>query len=264
MRWLNRKIFRAFLAMTWHTFRTTALGKRGIAIICLGLTPAIGILIASIARNAAVVSDAHDIYKAAMSYLLLGAFTPFAALFLFSTIIAEDVERGTAPYIFTRALPRPTLFLAQYRANAALLLLIAAISMLAFHLILDLRTTAQFRLKELGAHILAAAFAILSYGSIFGLLAVAFRRPMLIGFIFLACEMVLGSEISAANRLTLTYYVRSIAYRLVSSPDPSLTGAARPADLLPAALTIAVLTLVTLVIAMTLSAFKELRVQRPA
>ena len=264
MRWLTRKMLRAFFAMAWHTFRTTALGKRGIAITCLGLTPAVGILVASIARHPAVVADADAIYKAAMSYVLLGAFTPFAALFLFSTIIGEDVDRGTAPYILTRALPRPVLFLAQYRANAALLLVVAAISMAAFHLTLDLRTPANFRLREMGAYILAATLAIISYGSIFGLLAVALRHPMILGFVFLIYEMSLGSEISAANRLTLTYYVRSIAYRLVSSPDPSLRGAARPAGLLPAVLTIAALTFVTLAIAMTVSAFKELRVQRPS
>jgi len=263
MRWLRRKVLRAFWTMMCHTIRRTALGRRGIAILCVGLTPAVGILIASMAQHAAVSESAEEIYTVGMSYVLLAFFAPLAALLLFGSIIREDVERGTAPYIFTRALPRPLIFLAQYRANAVVLILIFVITALSFHLILRWRTAAQVPLRTLAAYLLGGALATLSYGAIFAILAALTRRTMILGFMFVGYETVLGSEVSALNRITLTYYLRSLVYRVAASPDLSLRRAARHADLLPAILVIAALTLLTVALAMTVCAFKEFHVRRP-
>ncbi|MBI4563883.1 MAG: ABC transporter permease [Planctomycetes bacterium] len=177
------------------------------------------------------------------------------ALLYGTSVISSEIEDKTLTYLFTRPLPRWQLIVGKYVAIVACLTPPALVSLCACWLVLGLEGGYEMLLGQM----LATAGAVAAYTAIFSMIGSYFhKRPLVIGAIYAAIEILLSFIPALVSSLTVSYFLRSLAVRLVDVDLPKemlrlLGGASLPG----AAATLALMIAAALVLSSLATMRKE-------
>ena len=137
---------------------------------------------------------------------------PVLGIFYGTSLIADEVEDKTITYLFTRPIRRGAVLLGKYLAYLACTILVVLPSVtLVYLLVVPMRGSlgASFLdlLKDLGL----LALGLAAYGALFAFVGAKFKRPLLIGLIFIfGWEQAALALPGYMKRFTIAYYVQGL------------------------------------------------------
>jgi ABC-type transport system involved in multi-copper enzyme maturation permease subunit len=148
-----------------------------------------------------------------MIWVLYLRFTvPILGVFYGTSLVADEVDDKTITYLFSRPISRGAVVVGKYLAYFVVTTFVVLPSVMLVYLLIvpirgDLAGSFIPAVKDLG--LLAVGLAV--YGGLFAFIGAQFKRPLLIGLVF-----VFGWEPAALafpgylRRFTLAYYVQAL------------------------------------------------------
>ncbi len=185
-----------------------------------------------------------DVYGQIVALYLVRNVVPLVALFLASSLIADEVEGKTITFLLTRPVPKEAIFVGKFGAyllGSAALALPAVV--LAFVIVVSRDGMSAVGTHSLGMlrDLLVVFLGLAVYGALFALLGILLRRPVLPGLAFLFVWEMLANVPGWLPRLTITAWLRSLVpYTIPVEGLEALFG--RP---LPVSVSVAVLLVLT-------------------
>jgi ABC-type transport system involved in multi-copper enzyme maturation permease subunit len=145
-------------------------------------------------------------------WLYLRFIVPVLALYYGTALVADEVEDKTITYLFTRPIKRGAVLLGKFLAYFVCTVMVVLPSLMLVYFLMglsgsSLAATFPSLLKDLGLIVLG----LLAYGGLFAWVGARFKRPLVIGLIF-----VFGWEQFALvipgyiRQLTIAYYIQSM------------------------------------------------------
>jgi len=145
---------------------------------------------------------------------ITGFLIPLSTLFFGTSLIADEVEGGTLPYLFGRPVKREWLFLSKVAAMIAVLAAGVWTSVLgtyALALSIDGAGALSRELGALAGDLAVTGLAVLAYGALFALVGLALKKPLfwglLIGF---GWENLVAWLPGFLKRLTLLFHLHTL------------------------------------------------------
>jgi ABC-type transport system involved in multi-copper enzyme maturation permease subunit len=185
-----------------------------------------------------------DFYGNIVAYYYLRFALPVTALFYATALIADEVDGKTLTYLITRPVRRSAILIGKFAAYVATTL---TLSLPAIVVSFFLLATANgwsgigSRVGDLFRDLGVMALALVSYGALFTLVGVLLRRPVIPGLLFIFVWELVANLPGYMPRFTLTAWLQS----LIRHRPPQEGVSAIFGQVLPAALSLQVLTLVT-------------------
>ena len=185
-----------------------------------------------------------DFYGNIVAYYYLRFALPVTALFYATALIADEVDGKTLTYLITRPVRRSAILIGKFVAYVATTL---TLSLPAIVVSFFLLATANgwsgigSRVGDLFRDLGVMALALVSYGALFTLVGVLLRRPVIPGLLFIFVWELVANLPGYMPRFTLTAWLQS----LIRHRPPQEGVSAIFGQVLPAALSLQVLTLVT-------------------
>jgi hypothetical protein len=137
---------------------------------------------------------------------------PVLGVFYGTSLMADEVEDKTITYLFTRPIPRGAVLVGKYIAYLACTVCVVLPSVvLVYLLIVPLRGSIGAAFPDLLKDLLLLGLGLAVYGAVFAFVGAKFKRPLLIGLIF-----VFGWEQAALafpgylKQFTVMYYLQAI------------------------------------------------------
>ncbi len=155
----------------------------------------------------------HDLYALIVVRYWLRNVLPLAALFYATSLVADEVEGRTLPYLVTRPLTRASIFAGKFGAYLATTLSAALPAcVVTFYLLLSTRGFSALgsAASDLFRDLAVITLALVAYGALFALVGVLLKRPLIPGLVFLYGWELLASLPGYLPRLTLTAWLRSL------------------------------------------------------
>jgi ABC-2 type transport system permease protein len=231
-----RRVFAFFFFLVGKTGRSRVF-------FLLGLIP---VAIAVVVRIF-VAGRAEDIV-AVFNEILIVFFVTFdiviLSLFYGTSIVGEEIEGRTLPYLITRPLSKPAIFLGKYAAYVALMFVMVWTSLFLSFFIMNGH---RFRDPVLYLTFLryagALGLGIIAYTAFFAFLGTFLKRAIVVGLLFgFGWENVIQYFPGSTQKFSLVHYMKSLMPRRASGgPLSMLLFRLEPTD--PA---VAVLTLVAI------------------
>ena len=134
---------------------------------------------------------------------------PVLGVFYGTSLIADEVEDKTLTYLFSRPIPKGAVLIGKYFAYMVCTLFVVLPSvMLVYLLIVPLQGSLGAAFPDLLKDLALLSLGLASYGALFAFIGAKFKRPLLVGLIF-----IFGWEQAA---LTFPGYMRyyTVAYYL--------------------------------------------------
>ena len=145
----------------------------------------------------------------------LNFIVPFLALLYGTMLISSEREAHTLTYLVTRPVPRWLVALVKYAAAAVVCLAGIALSMFIAYTALGLKTGIAPVVENLRYWVLlagVAGIAMVVYLALFFFVGMRFRRPAVIGLVFIVVwEWFVGLVPGIIRFVTLVHYPRSLA-----------------------------------------------------
>jgi len=139
-----------------------------------------------------------------------------AALLYGASLMAGEIEDKTLTYLFTRALPRWKVLLGKYLATASALSILSVGSMSVSYILCSMPIGPRVWFA-LTTSITSACFAYTALFCLLGLFVP--RRAIPVGLIYaVIVEGVLSIVPALVNELTVSYYMRSLAWHIADLP----------------------------------------------
>jgi ABC-type transport system involved in multi-copper enzyme maturation permease subunit len=185
-----------------------------------------------------------DFYGNIVVYYYLRFALPVTALFYATALIADEVDGKTLTYLITRPVRRSAILVGKFAAYVATTL---TLSLPAIVVSFFLLATANgwsgigSRVGDLFRDLGVMALALVAYGALFTLVGVVLRRPVIPGLLFIFVWELVANLPGYMPRFTLTAWLQS----LIRHRPPQEGVSAIFGQVLPAALSLQVLTLVT-------------------
>jgi ABC-2 type transport system permease protein len=180
----------------------------------LGLIP---VAIAVLVRI--VMAGKGDGAGAVFNEILMVFFVTFdiviMSLFYGTSIVAEEVDGRTLPYLASRPLAKPAIFLGKYAACVCLMVFIVTTSLLLSFFILNGQ---RFREADLYLTFLrdagVLALGILAYTALFAFLGAFLKRAIIVGLIFgFGWENIIQYFPGSTQKFSLVHYMKSLLPR---------------------------------------------------
>jgi ABC-2 type transport system permease protein len=156
-----------------------------------------------------------DMYALLVVFYWIRNVLPLVALFYATALVADEVEGRTLTYLTTRPVSRDAIFAGKFAAYLVTSLGLALPScVLTFFLLLGSHGLGSVGpagldlLRDLGV----LALALVAYGSLFALLGVLVRRPLVPGLVFLYGWELLANLPGYLPRFTITAWLRSLVH----------------------------------------------------
>jgi ABC-2 type transport system permease protein len=137
---------------------------------------------------------------------------PVLGVFYGTSLIADEVEDKTITYLFTRPIPRGAVLVGKYLAYLVCTIFVVLPSvMLVYLLVVPMRGSLGGSFIDLVKDLVLLALGLAVYGSVFAFIGARFKRPLLVGLIF-----VFGWEQAALafpgylKKLTVAYYLQAL------------------------------------------------------
>lgn len=203
------------VTLTGLTMRYLLGTRRVVPMALLGFVPFI--LAGSIAAAGVTTYDV-GVFQILMNLLLFQVVLIFVTLVNATSLVREEIDDNTLPYLLTRPLSKPAI--AAYKFAGYL---VAVLILLIPPLVLAYGVTMSYtgdgfmaRLDVLGAYVLATVLGAAAYGALFFLFSVLFRKPLWFGlFIGFLYESSVGSLPGDVPKLSVVHYPRSILKDLI-------------------------------------------------
>jgi ABC-type transport system involved in multi-copper enzyme maturation permease subunit len=143
--------------------------------------------------------------------LFLRFIVPVLGVFYGTALMADEVEDKTITYLFIRPVPRGAVLMGKYLAYVVCTTLVVLPSVMLVYFLLvrvaDVPATFGQLLVDLGL----LGLGLVAYGAVFAFVGAFFRRPLVIGLVF-----IIGWEQTAMalpgylRRFTVAYYVQAL------------------------------------------------------
>jgi ABC-type transport system involved in multi-copper enzyme maturation permease subunit len=137
---------------------------------------------------------------------------PVLGVFYGTSLMADEVEDKTITYLFTRPIPRGAVLVGKYLAYLGCTIFVVLPSVvLVYLLIVPLKGSLGAAFPDLLKDLLLLALGLAVYGAVFAFVGSKFKRPLLIGLIF-----VFGWEQAALafpgylKQFTVMFYLQAI------------------------------------------------------
>jgi ABC-2 type transport system permease protein len=169
----------------------------------------------------ALICRAYDVPprqwgQAVVVGLGLAVMLPVVALIVGTGVLGSEVDDGTIVHILTKPLPRRDIILAKLLVAAGVTAVTTAVPLFITGVLAD---SAKFGL----ALVAGAAVGSLAYTSLFLLLSLLTRRPVLLGLVYiLVWEGLLGRFMTGTRVLSIEQYVIALTDKL--APTDMLAG----------------------------------------
>jgi ABC-type transport system involved in multi-copper enzyme maturation permease subunit len=126
--------------------------------------------------------------------------------------MADEVEDKTITYLFTRPIPRGAVLLGKYLAYLACTVFVVLPSvMLVYLLVVPIRGSLGGGFLDLVKDLALLAVGLAVYGAVFAFVGAKFRRPLLIGLIFIfGWEQAALAFPGYLKRFTVAYYLQGL------------------------------------------------------
>jgi ABC-2 type transport system permease protein len=219
------------------TLESMMWSKRSLAMaVLLGLPVLFGLVYRGVlvARLPPRVTG-FDLYGVIVAIYYVRNVLPLAALFYATALIADEVDGKTLTYLITRPVRRASILAGKYAAYLATTVSLALPpAVIAFFLLTTARGLSGVGgavpdlFRDLGVMVLT----LVAYGTLFTLLGVLLRRPVIPGLLFLFVWELVANLPGYMPRLTLTAWLRSlIRHRPAEEGLAGIFGQALPVDL---------------------------------
>lgn len=202
--------------VTGLTLRYVLGTKRGIAVAALAAVPLILIVALALAR---VATFNILLFQAVLIPLFFQLVLIFVTLVNASTLIRDEIEDNTLPYLLTRPISRPALLSYKYLGYMVSVLVLLIPPIVLAYGVTEVYTGSAFSadLDVLSGFLVTTILGSAAYGALFLFISVLVRRPLavglLIGFLW---ESVVGSIPGEVPKLSVIHYLRSILKEMIS------------------------------------------------
>src|SRR3954451_14990990 len=137
---------------------------------------------------------------------------PVLGVFYGTSLIADEVEDKTITYLFTRPIRRGAVLVGKYLAYLACTIFVVLPSvMIVYLLIVPMRGSMGGSFLDLVADLSLLALGLAVYGAVFAFIGSAFKRPLLVGLIFIfGWEQAALAFPGYLKRFTVAYYLQAL------------------------------------------------------
>ena len=165
---------------------------------------------------------------------------PILGVFYGTALMADEIEDKTVTYLFTRPIRRGAVLVGKYFAYLACTTLVVLPSVsLVYLLVVPMNGTLGGSFIDLVKDLAMLALGLAVYGALFAFIGAKFKRPLLIGLIF-----ILGWEQAALafpgylKKFTVAYYLQSLVPHAMPSDSvmTAIQGLFRDSPSLPVSL----------------------------
>ena len=137
---------------------------------------------------------------------------PVLGVFYGTSLMADEVEDKTITYLFTRPIPKGAVLVGKYLAYLACTVFVVLPSvMLVYLLVVPLRGTLGGSFLDLVKDLALLAAGLAVYGALFAFIGAKFKRPLLIGLIFIfGWEQAALAFPGYLKKFTVAYYLQGL------------------------------------------------------
>ena len=137
---------------------------------------------------------------------------PVLGVFYGTSLMADEVEDKTITYLFTRPIPKGAVLIGKYLAYVACTVFVVLPSvMLVYLLIVPLRGSLGASFLDLVKDLFILALGLAVYGALFAFIGAKFKRPLLIGLIFIfGWEQAALAFPGYLKKFTVAYYLQGL------------------------------------------------------
>jgi ABC-2 type transport system permease protein len=137
---------------------------------------------------------------------------PVLGVFYGTSLMADEVEDKTVTYLFTRPIRRGAVLLGKYLAYLACTVFVVLPSvMLVYLLIVPMQGSLGGSFIDLVKDLALLAIGLAAYGSLFAFIGAKFKRPLLIGLVFVfGWEQVALAFPGYLKQFTIAYYLQAM------------------------------------------------------
>jgi ABC-2 type transport system permease protein len=137
---------------------------------------------------------------------------PVLGVFYGTSLIADEVEDKTITYLFTRPIPKGAVLVGKFLAYLACTLFVVLPSVVIVYLcIVPLRGSLGGSFPDLLKDLALLAIGLAVYGSVFAFIGARFKRPLLVGLIFIfGWEQAALAFPGYLKKFTVAYYLQAM------------------------------------------------------
>jgi len=146
---------------------------------------------------------------------------PVLGVFYGTALIADEVEDKTITYLFTRPIRRGAVLFGKYLAYLACTVFVVLPSvMLVYLLVVPMRGSLGATFIDLLKDLALLALGLAVYGALFAFIGAKFKRPLLIGLIFIfGWEQAALAFPGYLKRFTIAYYIQALVPHAMPSDN---------------------------------------------
>ncbi len=137
---------------------------------------------------------------------------PVLGVFYGTSLIADEVEDKTITYLFTRPIPKGAVLVGKYFAYLACTFFVVLPSVVIVYLaIVPMRGSLGASFLDLVKDLALLSVGLAVYGAVFAFIGAKFKRPLLIGLIFIfGWEQAALAFPGYLKKFTVAYYLQSM------------------------------------------------------
>jgi ABC-2 type transport system permease protein len=137
---------------------------------------------------------------------------PVLGVFYGTSLIADEVEDKTITYLFTRPIPKGAVLVGKFFAYLACTLFVVLPSVvIVYLLIVPVRGSLGASFLDLVKDLALLAIGLAVYGSVFAFIGARFKRPLLVGLIFIfGWEQMALAFPGYLKKFTVAYYLQAM------------------------------------------------------
>ena len=198
MLWSRRTIFMALVV-----------GAPVLISLCLRLLDALG---APVFRVNGTSMPGPAIFGLMIWVFYLRFTVPVLGVFYGTSLIADEVEDKTITYLFTRPIPKGAVLVGKFFAYLACTFFVVLPSVvIVYLLIVPLRGSLGGSFIDLLKDLALLAVGLAVYGSVFAFIGARFKRPLLVGLIFIfGWEQMALAFPGYLKKFTVAYYLQAM------------------------------------------------------
>ena len=145
-------------------------------------------------------------------FFYLRFIVPILGVFYGTSLIADEVEEKTITYLFTRPIPRGAVLIGKYLAYLVSTIFVVLPSvMLIYLLLVPMQGSLGGSFLDLLKDLVLLALGLSVYGAVFAFIGAKFKRPLLIGLVFIfGWEQVALVIPGYLKYATVAFYVQAL------------------------------------------------------
>ena len=138
---------------------------------------------------------------------------PILGVFYGTSLIADEVEDKTITYLFTRPIPKGAVLVGKYLAYLVCTIFVVLPSVMLVYLLIAPMGTSSLggSFIDLVKDLVLLAIGLVVYGAVFAFVGAQFKRPLLIGLVFIfGWEQIALTFPGYLRYYTVIYYVQAL------------------------------------------------------